>query len=38
MLIDPRVRWYAEFSTPHERASIIKRFYLSRHLYQQEKP
>jgi len=37
MLIDPRARWYATFSPPHERASIIKRFYLGRHLYQQEK-
>jgi protein SCO1/2 len=38
MLFDPRARWYADFSPPHERASIIERFYLGRHLYQQEKP
>jgi protein SCO1/2 len=38
MLIDPSARWYANFLPPHERASIIKRFYLGRHLYQQEKP
>lgn len=37
MLIDPSARCYADFSPPHERASIIKRFYLGRHLYQQEK-
>ncbi len=38
MLFDPRARWYADFSPPHERASIIERFYLGRHLYQQERP
>jgi protein SCO1/2 len=38
MLIDPGARWYAAFSPPHDRASIIERFYLGRHLYQQEKP
>jgi protein SCO1/2 len=38
MLIDPSARWYADFPPPHERASIIERFYLGRHLYQQEKP
>ena len=38
MLFDPGARWYAAFSPPHERAGIIERFYLGRHLYQQEKP
>jgi protein SCO1/2 len=38
MLIDPRARWHADFSPPHERASIIKRFYLGHHLYKQERP
>lgn len=36
MLIDPRARFYASFSPPHERAGIIERFYASRHYYQQE--
>jgi protein SCO1/2 len=37
MLVDPEARWYADFSPPHERAGIIKRFFLGHHLYQQER-